>query len=237
MKRGHDVTVLHRRPDHDLGREVHNIQADRGDCPRSRARYRRPLRRGLRLRLRLAEGHTARSCRGRGPRLRRRAASLHLHVEHRGLWTRAGSPRERSARARRLPGTLLAAQGHRRANPLPDARGIRTAADDVQAAVRARAAAAVLSRAVLLGSAASRTADHFARRWQGADAMGVRLGSRRGLRARDGTARRRGTGVQLRARTRRSHSAASSKRSRARQESNRASSPSRVRRSRRPGVN
>jgi len=30
-KRGHDVTVLHRRAHHDLGPEIKNIQADRGD--------------------------------------------------------------------------------------------------------------------------------------------------------------------------------------------------------------
>jgi nucleoside-diphosphate-sugar epimerase len=33
VQRGHDVTILHRRPDHDLGAEVHNIQADRRDLP------------------------------------------------------------------------------------------------------------------------------------------------------------------------------------------------------------
>jgi nucleoside-diphosphate-sugar epimerase len=33
VQRGHDVTILHRRPDHDLGPQVHNIQADRGDLP------------------------------------------------------------------------------------------------------------------------------------------------------------------------------------------------------------
>jgi 2'-hydroxyisoflavone reductase len=33
VQRGHDVTILHRRPAHDLGPEVHNIQADRGDLP------------------------------------------------------------------------------------------------------------------------------------------------------------------------------------------------------------
>jgi len=32
-KRGHDVTVLHRRGHHDLGSEIKNIQADRGDLP------------------------------------------------------------------------------------------------------------------------------------------------------------------------------------------------------------
>jgi 2'-hydroxyisoflavone reductase len=32
VARGHDVTVLHRRPDHDLGPEVANLQADRGDA-------------------------------------------------------------------------------------------------------------------------------------------------------------------------------------------------------------
>jgi 2'-hydroxyisoflavone reductase len=31
--RGHDVTVLHRRDQHDLGPDIHNIQADRGDLP------------------------------------------------------------------------------------------------------------------------------------------------------------------------------------------------------------
>jgi nucleoside-diphosphate-sugar epimerase len=30
-RRGHDVTVLHRRDHHDLGPDIHNIQADRGD--------------------------------------------------------------------------------------------------------------------------------------------------------------------------------------------------------------
>src|SRR6185369_3245792 len=29
--RGHDVTVLHRRESHDLGDDIHNLQADRGD--------------------------------------------------------------------------------------------------------------------------------------------------------------------------------------------------------------
>ena len=47
----------------------------------------------------------------------------------------------------------------------------------VPAAVRARTAAAVLSRAVLLGSAARRPSDHPARRRRRADAVGVRLGS------------------------------------------------------------
>jgi nucleoside-diphosphate-sugar epimerase len=31
--RGHDVTVLHRRDHHDLGPEIHNVRADRGDLP------------------------------------------------------------------------------------------------------------------------------------------------------------------------------------------------------------
>ncbi len=31
LKAGHDVTVMHRKPKHDLGRRVHNLQADRGD--------------------------------------------------------------------------------------------------------------------------------------------------------------------------------------------------------------
>ena len=31
LKKGHDVTVLHRRPRHDLGRRVKNIAADRND--------------------------------------------------------------------------------------------------------------------------------------------------------------------------------------------------------------
>lgn len=31
LKAGHDVTVLHRRPDHDLGKKVANLQADRND--------------------------------------------------------------------------------------------------------------------------------------------------------------------------------------------------------------
>ncbi|HEU4618537.1 MAG TPA: NAD-dependent epimerase/dehydratase family protein [Gammaproteobacteria bacterium] len=31
LARGHDVTVLHRRAEHDLGPEVRNLQADRGD--------------------------------------------------------------------------------------------------------------------------------------------------------------------------------------------------------------
>jgi nucleoside-diphosphate-sugar epimerase len=33
VRRGHDVTILHRRPDHDLGPDVRNVQADRGDLP------------------------------------------------------------------------------------------------------------------------------------------------------------------------------------------------------------
>ena len=32
-KRGHDISVLHRRHGHDLGPEIHNVQADRGDLP------------------------------------------------------------------------------------------------------------------------------------------------------------------------------------------------------------
>lgn len=32
VKAGHDVTILHRRPDHDLGRKVENLQADRNDA-------------------------------------------------------------------------------------------------------------------------------------------------------------------------------------------------------------
>lgn len=31
VKAGHDVTVLHRKPDHDLGKKVGNLQADRND--------------------------------------------------------------------------------------------------------------------------------------------------------------------------------------------------------------
>jgi 2'-hydroxyisoflavone reductase len=31
VARGHDVSVLHRRDRHDLGPEVRNLQADRGD--------------------------------------------------------------------------------------------------------------------------------------------------------------------------------------------------------------
>jgi 2'-hydroxyisoflavone reductase len=33
VERGHDVTVLHRRERHDLGPDVRNVQADRGDIP------------------------------------------------------------------------------------------------------------------------------------------------------------------------------------------------------------
>lgn len=33
VARGHDVTVLHRRHEHDLGPAVHNLQADRADLP------------------------------------------------------------------------------------------------------------------------------------------------------------------------------------------------------------
>ena len=33
VDRGHDVTVLHRREGHDLGPDVRNVQADRGDIP------------------------------------------------------------------------------------------------------------------------------------------------------------------------------------------------------------
>ena len=33
LERGHDVTVLHRRATHDLGPQVRNLQADRGDLP------------------------------------------------------------------------------------------------------------------------------------------------------------------------------------------------------------
>ena len=32
LKAGHDVTVLHRKPKHDLGRRVHNLRADRNDA-------------------------------------------------------------------------------------------------------------------------------------------------------------------------------------------------------------
>jgi nucleoside-diphosphate-sugar epimerase len=32
-RRGHEVTVLHRRDHHDLGPEIRNVQADRGDLP------------------------------------------------------------------------------------------------------------------------------------------------------------------------------------------------------------
>jgi nucleoside-diphosphate-sugar epimerase len=31
LKAGHEVTVMHRKPKHDLGRRVHNLQADRND--------------------------------------------------------------------------------------------------------------------------------------------------------------------------------------------------------------
>ena len=34
LKQDHSVTVLHRRPKHDLGRRVKNIVADRNDAPR-----------------------------------------------------------------------------------------------------------------------------------------------------------------------------------------------------------
>jgi nucleoside-diphosphate-sugar epimerase len=37
VTRGHDVTVLHRRAQHDLGPEVRNLQADRGDLDKLRA--------------------------------------------------------------------------------------------------------------------------------------------------------------------------------------------------------
>src|SRR5262245_62508829 len=33
-RRGHEVTVLHRRDRHDLGPDVRNLQADRADIPR-----------------------------------------------------------------------------------------------------------------------------------------------------------------------------------------------------------
>jgi nucleoside-diphosphate-sugar epimerase len=33
LERGHDVAVLHRRANHDLGPDVRNLQADRGDLP------------------------------------------------------------------------------------------------------------------------------------------------------------------------------------------------------------
>lgn len=31
-KAGHEVTVLHRKPEHGLGKKIHNLQADRNDC-------------------------------------------------------------------------------------------------------------------------------------------------------------------------------------------------------------
>ncbi len=37
LARGHDVTVMHRRDHHDLGPDVRNLQADRGDLDRVRA--------------------------------------------------------------------------------------------------------------------------------------------------------------------------------------------------------
>ncbi len=37
LKAGHDVTVLHRKPEHDLGRRVRNITADRSDAVAMRA--------------------------------------------------------------------------------------------------------------------------------------------------------------------------------------------------------
>lgn len=36
VKQGHDVSVLHRRPEHDLGRKVGNLQADRNDLAQMR---------------------------------------------------------------------------------------------------------------------------------------------------------------------------------------------------------
>jgi len=37
LKAGHDVTVMHRKPKHDLGRRVHNLVADRNDPEQVRA--------------------------------------------------------------------------------------------------------------------------------------------------------------------------------------------------------
>src|ERR1035437_6399409 len=37
VKRGHEVTVLHRKPKHDFGRRVDNIMADRNDVEAVRA--------------------------------------------------------------------------------------------------------------------------------------------------------------------------------------------------------
>ena len=70
MHAGHEVTVLHRKPRHDLGKKVANIMADRNDPEAvKRALAGQEFRRRLRQRVRLgarhhgrASGSTARAC-------------------------------------------------------------------------------------------------------------------------------------------------------------------------------
>ena len=37
LKAGHEVSVLHRKPEHDLGKKVLNLQADRNDAVQIKA--------------------------------------------------------------------------------------------------------------------------------------------------------------------------------------------------------
>ncbi len=123
-RRGHDVTVLHRRERHDLGPAIRNIKADRSDL----TAISRVLREGrydavFDLAYDWEKGTTAeqveaaaRSC---GDRLQRYV--FMSSVAAYGPGSRA--PRERSAGAGRLSRSVRAAQGRQRACAVPTACG------------------------------------------------------------------------------------------------------------------
>ena len=176
VKGGHEVAVLHRKPKHDFGRRVENIMADRNDAA---CHARSPVRRaGSTWFSTMCTTGSAAPPRSRWrPRCARPATGitpLHFHVERGGLRRRVEPQGERSAGAGLPPRSVRAPQGDHGAAAVPHALAERAAGGDVPAAVRLRAEQSVLPRAVLLGPAARRAADHHPRRRPPADAVRLR---------------------------------------------------------------
>ena len=136
LKQEHSVTVLHRRPKHDLGRRVKNIVADRNDAQAMKAALAGKKfdvvfdnvydwERGT------TAGHVEATVRAVGGQ----SAALHFHVERGGVRRRPESSRRRRAGAGRRARAVRPQQSHERARAVPPAPAHRIAGGDAAPAV------------------------------------------------------------------------------------------------------
>ena len=184
IARGHDVSILHRRDRHNLGPDVRNVQADRGDLPAvsallARERFEAVFDLAYDWQKGTPAQHVEAAARSCGDRLHRYVFMSSIAVYPPGL-----DRRESDALAPEdTPNPYVQHKVGAEHLLFRMHADFWFSGDDIPAAIRSRAAPALLSRAVLLGSAARSSSDHPARRRRWRDAVGVRLGRGRRLRA------------------------------------------------------